>query len=397
MVTSVFEDLTPDGAVRKQVIQEGDGEEVERGSKVKVRYVLKLGEGDKEKVVESSENRKDGIFAFVVGRNKVVPMLEIVVSSMRQGEKCLVRSESSYAFGMKGLERKGIPGDTVVWMEVEMVSVEGGKKVVPLEAMTARERLDTAKSFKERGNEMFKGQKFDKARGMYVQSIRYLSNVFYKPAAKRKEEEKKEDNEKENGFEQANVVNDVETNVQKEQGNEDVNGTVKEEDEVVQVIDISSQHEQQTTHQDPQQAEQTNGDEQKQEEQAAQQEPVQVEHANGNDQQQEQQVDEQKPVQDEHTNGNDQHVQQPADDTNQTTTGEQEQDQAEEHNDDPDEKEVKTLHVTTLNNLSLCLVKMENYRQAVEKASLALKLDPQSHKALYYRYVYTLGKIVIGR
>lgn len=67
-------------------------------------------------------------------------------------------------------------------------------------------------------------------------------------------------------------------------------------------------------------------------------------------------------------------------------TKEDEEEEAEQ-DDDPEEKEVKTLHVTALNNLSLCLVKMEQFKQAVDSATLALQMDPESSKAFYYRYV----------
>lgn len=65
----------------------------------------------------------------------------------------------------------------------------------------------------------------------------------------------------------------------------------------------------------------------------------------------------------------------------------QNEEEEEEEEDIPDDKEIKGLHVTALNNLSLCLVKMEDYKRAVESASVAIHIDPGSSKAYYYRYV----------
>lgn len=46
-----------------------------------------------------------------------------------------------------------------------------------------------------------------------------------------------------------------------------------------------------------------------------------------------------------------------------------------------DEVDIKGLHITTLNNLSLCLVKTEDFKRAVASTSVALEIEDNNSKA----------------
>eukprot|EP00171_Calliarthron_tuberculosum_P001651 IDg1651t1 len=56
-----------------------------------------------------------------------------------------------------------------------------------------------------------------------------------------------------------------------------------------------------------------------------------------------------------------------------------------DENDVPTEEQVLELHVRTLNNLSLCCIKLGEHKSAEEGASLAIRMDDKNFKAFYYR------------
>lgn len=361
------DDLTGDGLLLKAIVVEGDGEEAGKGAKVSVKYSLRLSHDQATAPFDTSEKRRDGTLTFTLGRKKVIPALELVAQSMKLGERCIVKSSARYAFGTKGLKRKGVPPDCIIFMEVEMVHFEGGEKKKSLSEMTPYERFEEAKLYKTAGNTFFKELKYEKAMSQYSQCIQYLSNVFYKPKSSPSDlpsktvlEDDKEGSSKQNedvtvgkeeispdsadnvadearkppneeGFEEAEVT-DIDPN--------DENGGLQpkeenkgdEEEEVIETLDLST----------PQTF-------------SGQDEPsVRTESSPTEAQVEVEDIKNEEIVED---------LQMP----------------------DPEESEVVSLHVTTLNNLSLCLVKLENYKQAVESASLALKMDTESSKALYYR------------
>lgn len=354
------EDLRGDGAVVKTVLVEGGGETPGRGARVSVKYALSLLESYQEPF-DSSENREDGILQFTLGKRRVLAMLELAAQNMKEGEKCRVRVEPPYAFGSRGLKRKGVPPNAVVYMIVEMIEIRGGEKQKLMVDMTPAERFEKALQCKTDGNALFKELKYDKAMRQYSQCIRYLAKVFYKPAPPAGVATNA-DKEKEEGFSEAQVTDEEpkEGDDSKEEVVETIDATagtgsspiaqestVKEE-EVIETIDATGGAGSAHT--------ETNG--------------LGTKAPTG---QQGEDTTEQGEVKSEDS----------ADKTS------EEKDNAEEESEgnDPNEKEVVELHVTTLNNLSLCFVKLDQFKEAVETASVSLKMDPQNSKALYYRYV----------
>lgn len=423
------EDLAGYGAVSKTILEPGTGDAAGRNAKVGVRYSLRLSEDDTVEPFDSSAKRPEGVLCFSLGRGKVIPALEVVARSMKVGEKCKARTTAPYAFGKQGLKRKGVPPNAVVYMEVEMVMCEGGEKKKPLADMSPKERFDEAKTYKEHGNNFFKEQRYEKALDQYGRSIRLLADVFYKPASSLPSVNESSVTEKsaevaqestdakdEEGFEEAEVLDadangqippaesedapdangasseqltqpsTLESNEERREGTEQLNvesnavseepvpgetnvdeppanglriekegendqdeviTAVEEEEEVIETIDVST-----VTSSTPEDAGSRPSEATTNKETEF---PVEAEG--------------QSTVEPETTSGA------PSDSAAITV-----------ESDDPEEDEVRALHVTTLNNLSLCHVKLEDYKRAVESTSVALKIDPQSSKALYYRY-----------
>lgn len=356
------EDLTHDGALLKTILTTApdDASSATRGAKVSLRYSLHLTDDIDTPPLDSSAKRRHGLLAFTLGKNKVVPALELVAQSMRKGERCVVRVAPTYALGLRGLRKRGVEKGRELYLYVEMVDVDGGELVKGMLEMTSKERFEHAAACKEVGNGFFKEQKFDKALAQYRMAIRYLANVFYKVdgrgfggegALKKGEngfvEASVREGEGEKGEEATDKWNDEVSDK-----TENMNGSAVDvgakSDEVVEEIDLST-----ATHPQGSTQEGTNSTGGEEGLAQAASEEVKEKEEKGED---EAQAANKIAVEGERLEA-----------------------------DDPDEKEVRSLHVTTLNNLSLCFVKLENYRQAVESASMALNLDPESSKALYYR------------
>lgn len=393
--------VTADGKVTKLKLTEGDGDISGRGAKVTVRYTLHLNDDGKEgSKIDSSENRSNGTLTFTQGRKKVIPALDAVVSTMCAGEKCRVTADSSYAFGRRGLKRKGVPPDADVILQVELVSFEGGEKRKEMADMSPMEMFEQAKVCKENGNALFKEVKYEKAMVQYSQCIRYVANVFFKPKKSKAEsaatiDKGKEDvavdvtTVKENGASDESTsqnkgpaANDGTTqneaiesgSMGNDNGEHAENGASKEgfseakvseedSEEAIETIDVSTAS--RSVEREKEQNTTANGME-----------------TNGNSQDD---AHEPTNIAEPGTEIGEKPAEEKKKEDEAVVLKENEGNVVPDEKHDPNEGEVRTLHVTALNNLSLCLIRMEQYKRAVESASVALEMDSDNSKALYYR------------
>lgn len=451
-VSEGIEDLANDGLLLKSILIEGSGNVAERGAKVTLKYSLRLSDDRNSDTFDSSAHRKNGALEFTLGRQKVIPALEIVARSMKIGEKCRVRAASPYAFGAKGLKRKSVPPNSTVYIEVEMVDFDGGEARKPFSQMTPSERFEAAQKCKESGNNFFKELKYERAMAHYSQCIQYLAKVFYKtkpstaekdsiPSTDQTEVREQPDgvvatgsdaningnqdnvgsresskDDRDDGFEEARIRdNPSETQEEsllpsadmEKKISSDTQSPVKEEkpnseeaevEEVVETLDVSTAS---------QSTEKLDNHSEKRQEEADVQESKADSETNGvsgttlPDTLSAQAAMEESNATEGTQNGEqgeadgDASREQgkgpdgKAEDVKDGLEGESDAKQGKEDESvSPSQAEVASLHVTTLNNLSLCLLKLENYKEAVESASLALRVDSSSSKALYYRYVF---------
>lgn len=351
--------VTSDGLVQKTIVTEGDGDPAGRGAKVTIKYTLRRtgsAQGDDD-VIDSSDRRPNGTLTFTQGRKKVISALDVVVPTMRRGEIAKATVAAPYAFGARGLPRKKVAPNSSILLEVEMIDFSGGEVKKTIKEMTPRERFEEAKVCKEAGNVLFKVVKYEKAMRQYSQCIRYAANVFYKPEAS-------EDHKDSTGDDSAKETvtkspdNTAETTEDDDKGFTEA--TITEGNEVIETLDVSTA---------------TSG---LPEEHTDSEKSSEVSHANGTGLENKEDSEEKDGNGVQATNGHESN-------TVNATESKAEGDQ--DGRDDPTVEEVSALHVTALNNLSLCLVKMEQYKQAVETATMALQIDPQSSKAFFYRYV----------
>ena len=119
--------LTPDGAVTKGILREGDGEECPKSAFVGVHYVGKFPEGsEKAGEVFDSSRRKGRIFQFAVGQGSVIQGWDVGVASMRCGELCTLTCTPPYAYGQSGAGGV-IPPNATLEFEVELLGWRGMK------------------------------------------------------------------------------------------------------------------------------------------------------------------------------------------------------------------------------------------------------------------------------
>lgn len=428
--------LTTDNKLLKIILVEGDGPKAGRGAKVAIKYSLRLSEELDTEPFDSSSRRPDGVLEFTLGRRKVIPALEIAAQNMKLGEKCRVKAAANYAFGSKGLKRKGVPPDATVYLEVEMIRFEGGEKKKPFSEMTPSERFEMAKNCKEQGNSLFKELKYDRAMTQYSQCIQYLANVFLKSNSSRESpsesdrkpqentekskqangdnqlqsvqeattEEQHPQPEQEEGFEEAQIRDDEHqtqngisaSNTQQGVASDETQPDTQHQsasqsanvDEEITTLDISTATTEKISDEPPPgpQAASSNNDG----EEGAEAGKVSdtTNEANGEPKTEggQAKVDhgsEQKGIR---AGGGEESGKQEGDGSVPSKV-EDTSSVDEEPESGPTKAEVASLHVTTLNNLSLCLLKLEQYKRAVESASLALNVEPSNSKALYYRYV----------
>lgn len=111
-------DLSGDGGVLKEILVEGEGEEMpEKNDDVCVHYVGTL-ESDGSKF-DSSRDR-EAPFTFKLGQGKVIKGWDTGVATMKKGEKAVLTIRSDYGYGAEGSGDK-IPGNATLKFEVELL------------------------------------------------------------------------------------------------------------------------------------------------------------------------------------------------------------------------------------------------------------------------------------
>lgn len=378
--------LVPDGGLEKTILQPGDGEPAGKGALVSLRYSMRLQDAPADESFDSSENRRNGILRFRLGNRKVIPAVELIAESMAMGEECEVVCAPMYAFGEKGLKRKGVPPNATIFIRAEMVGLEGAVPKKVFEDMTPVERFSEAIEYKEKGNKLFKETKFEKAIAEYSKAIRFLAKVLKDPpavpktsvpATESKEEEVVEDGEEEDpSVESANgntgTVTSSESSADVESKTAEAAAesvseatpaadnpveVAKDEtdataDEDVPVIDVTAD---------------ISGD--------AAGAPVFENDIVTNDEEGFQGAQ----VVDESANG-----------VNTTEDNGEKETEAPKSDtlDSPTAVEVREMHVKTLNNLSLCCIKIGQYESAEQASTIAIQMDVLNSKAFYNRYVH---------
>lgn len=117
-----FVDLSGDGGVQKQILQEGTGEETpSNGCTVSLHYTGTLDSDGKK--FDSSRDRNEP-FEFKLGQGSVIKAFDMGVATMKLGEKCVLKCAPDYAYGASG-SPPNIPPNSTLNFELEMLGWKG--------------------------------------------------------------------------------------------------------------------------------------------------------------------------------------------------------------------------------------------------------------------------------
>eukprot|EP01129_Flabellula_baltica_P001098 TRINITY_DN1100_c0_g1_i1.p1 TRINITY_DN1100_c0_g1~~TRINITY_DN1100_c0_g1_i1.p1 ORF type:complete len:455 (-),score=149.71 TRINITY_DN1100_c0_g1_i1:22-1278(-) len=121
--TPTVTQITSDGGVVKEIITQGRGSATPAaGASVKMHYTGTLEDGTQ---FDSSVERGTP-FEFVVGEGNVIKGWDLVVPTMKKGEKAKVTLRSDYAYGDTGAGENIPPGATLIF-EMELIEFENEK------------------------------------------------------------------------------------------------------------------------------------------------------------------------------------------------------------------------------------------------------------------------------
>jgi len=163
-----FEDLWAPrrGHVAKKIVKEGSGERPPQGSTGEIAFIAWL-DGKTEDEAYDSVRISD----MPIGTGKILPGLDILLRTMRQGEECLAYLRPAFAYGDAGKPPE-VPPNTSIRMRIELLSFRSGPPAPG--KVTLNEALDEAAVEKEMGNACMRNGEPEKAREHYDKGLEYL-------------------------------------------------------------------------------------------------------------------------------------------------------------------------------------------------------------------------------
>jgi peptidylprolyl isomerase len=118
---------TTESGLQYTILDQGDGEQAQPGQVVAVHYTGWLEDGNS---FDSSVDRGEP-FSFALGQGMVIPGWDEGVAMLHVGDKARLIIPSDLAYGEAG--RPGIPPDSTLIFDVELVSISEGASESPAE------------------------------------------------------------------------------------------------------------------------------------------------------------------------------------------------------------------------------------------------------------------------
>jgi len=172
MTTTIF-NLTEDNLLRKEIIKEGNLDEIPNiGDEIIVHYTGTL-ESDGSKFDSSRDRGKE--FKFVLGEERVIKGWEIGFQSMCRGEHAILTIDPKYGYGETGSGK--IPPNATLKFDVELIDFGPMKK--EKWEMNADEKITEASLLKDKGNNEYKNGNFQNACELYVEGVSYLEDITF--------------------------------------------------------------------------------------------------------------------------------------------------------------------------------------------------------------------------
>lgn len=163
-------DVSGDGGLLKKVLEEGAGDSPPKGDEVSAHYTGTLcSDGSK---FDSSRDRGQP-FKFTIGQGQVIKGWDSGFSTMKVGEKAILRCRSDYAYGSMGSPPK-IPGGATLDFDVELLGFAPKKK--QRWEMSKEEQQGEANRLKDEGTGLFKEKRFKEALEKYEEAQEFIEH-----------------------------------------------------------------------------------------------------------------------------------------------------------------------------------------------------------------------------
>ncbi|GMH40131.1 hypothetical protein BSKO_08035 [Bryopsis sp. KO-2023] len=164
-------DVTDDGGVVLKVLKKGEGyDKPKEGATVTVTYTGKLPDGTVfEERQEGNEHK------FMVDEEQIIDGLDLAVMKMDRGEVAEVTIKPEYAFGESETQREKacVPGNSTVVYTIEIVDLANPKNSWD---MSNAEKIEDARTRKEKGNEAYKAGKLARAVSKYEGAVKVIEH-----------------------------------------------------------------------------------------------------------------------------------------------------------------------------------------------------------------------------
>jgi hypothetical protein len=103
--------------LRYMIYEKGNGEKVQTGNKVSLKYVLSLMDG-----TECYNSKKDGLKSFIVGKGEVETGLEEGMLLLHKGDKARFIMMPHLAYGLIGDGNK-VPARSIILYDIELIQI----------------------------------------------------------------------------------------------------------------------------------------------------------------------------------------------------------------------------------------------------------------------------------
>jgi FKBP-type peptidyl-prolyl cis-trans isomerase len=114
-------DVSGDGGVTKQVLQEGTGPVCQAGEHVFVHYKGSLENGEIFDASRGKPHREKYGFYFCLGQGHVIRAWDVGFLKMKVGEKAILNCRGDYSYGEQGMPGCGIGPNATLIYEIEIL------------------------------------------------------------------------------------------------------------------------------------------------------------------------------------------------------------------------------------------------------------------------------------
>ena len=230
--TESFTNITADGGIKKKMITQGTGDLIKENQEVGVKYCGNL----KDQIFDQTYKEP---FRYTIGNHEVPICWEIAAMTMKLGEKAEFIIEPKYGYLSLPGEKSKLPNFTIS-LEIEIVEINPPSK--KLCDMNIFEKIDKAKKFKQEGVQKFGEKDIEWALEKFERAIYFIEGINEKDDMKDNKDFKNNechhgkknndnnDNEIQNKFQEMNIGNSDNVNLENKEDKKEENKEDNKED-----------------------------------------------------------------------------------------------------------------------------------------------------------------------